>query len=131
MSQSIEIRWVSFPSRPNTPPDETVWVSVAKFDASWKKNREQYVGPGGSGAAIEGRYAKFGTWIESGEAVWIPWVGLESGEICFTDGRHRFSWLRDHGVQSVPIDVDPEIADEIRRRFGTTERASVHQFDTR
>ena len=108
-----------------------MWVSVAKFEASWKKNREQYVGPGGSGVAIEGRYEKFGAWIERGEGVWIPWVGLERGEIYFTDGRHRFAWLRDHGVHSVPIDVDPEIADEIRKRFGTTERASICQFGTR
>jgi hypothetical protein len=129
VNQSIEIRWISFPSRANIPPDETVWISVARFEASWKKNQQQYVGPGGSGAAIEGRYEKFGAWIESGEAVWIPLVGLERGEISFTDGRHRFAWLRDHGMQSIPIDVDPDIAKEIQKRFGSFERTSFCQYE--
>jgi hypothetical protein len=64
-------------------------------------------------------------------AEFLEAVGLESGEICFTDGRHRFAWLRDHGAQSMPIDIDPAIADEIRRRFVTSERASNCQFGTR
>lgn len=125
----MEIRWISVPLADGASPDERVWISAAKFDASWKKNLEQYIGPGGSGAAIEGRYEKFGTWIGRGEAVWIPWVGLESGEICFTDGQHRFAWLRDHGVQSMPIDVDPEIAEEMQKRFGSDECASFCRYE--
>jgi hypothetical protein len=123
LKQAIEIRWISVPP-PNgmPPPDETVWISVAKLDASWKKNRSQYFGPGGSGPVIDDRYNKFGTWLQRGEPVWIPWVVLDDGEIAFTDGRHRFAWLRDHGVKSIPIDVDPAIADEIRKRFGTVQR---------
>ncbi len=123
--RSKEIQWISVPLPVGVPsPDETVWISVTKLDASWKKNRGQYIGAGGSGPAIGDRYKEFGTWLESGKAIWIPWVGLERGEICFTDGRHRFAWLRDHGVQSMPIDVDPAIAGLMRLRFGTKERAS-------
>jgi hypothetical protein len=124
VTQPGEIRWISFPLPDGVPPDETVWIAVAKVDASWKKNHAEYVGANGSGAAIGDRYRQFGIWFEKGEAVWIPWVGLEEGEIGFTDGRHRFAWLRDHGVRAMPIDVDPEIAQEMRRRFGTTERTS-------
>jgi hypothetical protein len=117
-----EIRWISVPLPEDVEPDETVWISVAKFDTSWKKNRSQYIGPSGSGPAIGERYEKFGIWFEKGEAIEIPWVGLEDGEICFTNGRHRFAWLRDHGVKSMPIDVDPAIAGEMRKRFGVDAR---------
>lgn len=125
MTQFKEIHWISVPLPKGVPPDETVWISVAKFEASWKRNRAQYIGPGGSGPAIGDRYEKFGAWLDRGEAaVEIPWVGLDQGEIAFTNGRHRYAWLRDHGVKSMPVDVDPAIADEMRRRFGTTEDTS-------
>jgi len=124
-TESREIRWISVPLRERVEPDETVWISIAKLDASWEKNNSQYIGPGGSGPAIADRYEKFGIWLQQGEAVEIPFVGLENKEICFTNGRHRFAWLRDHGVKSMPIDVDPEIADEMRERFGTDKRVSL------
>jgi hypothetical protein len=124
VAQDKAIRWISVPLPEGAPPDETVWISVARLDASWKKQRKQYIGPGGCGRAIGNRYGKFGFWIERGEAIWIPWVGLDHDEIAFTDGRHRFAWLRDHGVQSMPIDVDPEIADAMKKRFGSLERKS-------
>jgi hypothetical protein len=128
VTQSKEIHWISIPLPDGAPPDETVWISVAKFEASWKKNRAQYIGPGGSGPAIGDRYEKFGAWLEQGEAVEIPWVGLEHGEIAFTNGRHRYAWLRDLGVKSIPVDVDPAIADEIRSRFGTEEQTSSYRY---
>ena len=77
------------------------------------------------------RYKKFGAWLNRGEAVEIPWVGLEDGEICFTNGRHRFAWLRDHGLQSIPIDVDPAIAGEMRKRFGVDVRFGEHRGSSR
>jgi hypothetical protein len=129
VAQSREIRWISFPLREDTPLDETVWVSVMKLDASWKKNRTQYIGPGGSGHAIGDRYKKFGAWLERGQAVWIPWVGLQNGKIAFTDGRHRYAWLRDHGMESMPIDVDPDLAEEMQKRFGTVKRASFCRYE--
>jgi hypothetical protein len=124
VTRSNEIRWTPVPRPKHVDPDETVWISVIKLDASWTKN-SQYIGPGGSGPAIGDRYQKFGIWLERGEPVWIPWVGLEDGEVCFTDGRHRFAWFRDHGVKSMPIDVDPAIAYEIRKRFGAIGRSSL------
>jgi hypothetical protein len=116
--ESNGIRWISVPLPEDVEPDETVWISVAKLDVSWRKNRAQYIGHGGSGRVIGDRYKKFGIWFEQGEPVQIPWVGLEDGEICFTNGRHRFAWLRDHGLKSMPIDVDPAVAGEMRKRFG-------------
>ncbi len=124
VTQYKEVRWISVPLPGGVPPDETVWISVAKLNASWKKNHEQYIGLGGSGPVIGDRYQRFGDWLRKGEAVWIPWVGLDNGEISFTDGRHRFAWLRDHDAKAIPIDVDPDIAGEMRGRFGSGERVS-------
>jgi hypothetical protein len=82
-----KIHGISVALPDNTPqPDETVWVSVGKVDTSWRKDRGQYIGPGGSGPAFGDRYKKFGLWLERGEPVWIPWVGLECGEISFAAG---------------------------------------------
>jgi hypothetical protein len=125
--QGKRVRWVSVEPPNGVPADETVWVSVAKLDASWKKRRVEYIGPGGTGPAIGDRYSRFGIWLQRGEAVWIPWVGLaRDRQISFTDGRHRFAWLRDHGVTAVPIDVDPDEAKKIEKRFGTTKRVSIY-----
>ena len=48
----------------------------------------------------------------------------QDGEISFTDGRHRFAWLRDHGLKVLPVQVPPEKALLIEARFGTTSRMS-------
>lgn len=115
-SQSIEaISWK--PSR-RSDDYETIWVDVAKLDASWKHDNGLYVGQSGAGG-INGRYARFGQWLSQGEPVETPDVSLGyNGEITFGNGRHRFAWFRDHGVKSLPVTVPDEQADEIKKRFG-------------
>src|ERR1017187_2127196 len=85
--------------------DEIVWLSVFAVDASWQKDGD-YVGVGGTGRAILGRYEKVGQRFEQGERMWLPQVCLDhSEEIVFTDGRHRFAWLRDRGCTALPMQV--------------------------
>lgn len=36
-----------------------------------------------------------------------------------TDGRHRFAWLRDHGLQALPVEVSTECETVYRTRFET------------
>ena len=38
---------------------------------------------------------------------------FDDGIIAFTDGRHRFSWLRDHGVKTLPVACSDIYADAI------------------
>jgi hypothetical protein len=124
--QRKEVRWVALEPPNGVTPDKTVWISAAKLDASWKRRPVEYLGPGGTGPAIGDRYRRFGIWLQRGEPVWMPWVGLAAdGDINFTDGRYRFAWLRDHGVTALPIDVDPDEAVTIEARFGTAERTSI------
>lgn len=42
----------------------------------------------------------------------------------FTNGRHRFAWMRDHDVEALPIAYEPNEADDLWQRFGTELRVS-------
>jgi hypothetical protein len=107
-------------------PDPVVWISVVKLDASWRRDVTRYVGEGaiGPGNGYPSRYKKFGEWFAEGHKIWMPHVGITGGHISFSDGRHRFAWLRDHGVRALPVTVSPDIEAEVRRRFGTRSRVS-------
>jgi hypothetical protein len=52
----------------------------------------------------------------------MPVVGMTGNAADFTNGRHRFAWMRDHGVEALPIACEPGEADDLRRRFGTAAR---------
>ena len=105
----------------------TVWVDVAKLDASWRHDKGFYITPNGGGNSIKGRYERFGKWLEQGLPVEMPEVSINDWRDCisFGNGRHRFSWLRDHGVTSLPVYVDKDQAEEIKKRFGTSSHQSV------
>ncbi|MDP1985223.1 MAG: hypothetical protein Q8K23_21950 [Sulfuritalea sp.] len=104
-----------------------VWVSVAQIEASWKENKEDYVGPGGTVAAIDGRYEKLDKWMSRGEfaTAHMSQVCLdESGMVQFSDGRHRFAWVRDHAAEAIQVQVPPNQGKAFAHRFGTDARLS-------
>jgi hypothetical protein len=107
-------------------PDPAVWISVLKLDASWRYDVPYYVGERaiGPGNGDPSRYKRFGEWIREGHQIWMPHVGFTRTYICFSDGRHRFAWLRDHGVRALPVTVSPDIEAELKKRFGTKSRIS-------
>jgi hypothetical protein len=123
-----DLRWVrQFPN----PDDHIVWIDVAKVDVSWQRDTTYYVGlngtcaPGGSGSKKS--YDKFGAWIKDHNCahVWMPHLGIgDLGFIEFTDGRHRFAWLRDHGVEAMPVSTSLAQEVELQRSFGTCNRVS-------
>lgn len=98
--------------------DVPVEIDVAKLDASWRKD-DAYIGPNGAGG-IRTRYPDFGTWFQArSEAVEMPEVSIGGfGEAVFVNGRHRFSWLRDHGVRRMPVIVPVDQVAAFRKRFG-------------
>lgn len=103
-----------------------VWVDVAKIDASWSKDYA-YVGPGGEGGTRK-RYPDFGRWLKTRTVpVEMPEIGMGQalGCIMFLNGRHRFSWMRDHGAKALPVLVSAEDAAVIERKFGSTKRETV------
>lgn len=95
----------------------TVWVDVAKVEAEMSGLLQ--VGPGGVGG-IDDRYQRFGEFAATGKAIEQPRAYIDAADrVAFSNGRHRWAWLRDHGVTEIPVSVRRAQAAEIRRRFGS------------
>ena len=100
----------------------TVMVDVQKLDAAFQRDAGFAIGPRGEGA-IAGRQAGFrdflvdavksGKKIEQSEVYVAP-----DGAVAFSDGRHRFSVLRDMGVKAIPISVPKESVAVTKRKYG-------------
>ncbi len=111
-------------SWPDAEPDAVVWIDPKLFDAAWRPS-DQWIGPNGLTGAQDERYSRVGRWIEAGNDIQMCVASREGDTACFTDGRHRFAWLRDRGLPAMPIQVPPEDADWFVRRFGSSARVSI------
>ena len=99
--------------------DVVVWIDIAKADRAWRRDPDYYIPP--NGPDHEHKYRKFGQWLsaEPVRTVWMPHVGLWRYTLQFTDGRHRFAWMRDHGVQSLPVTIIEAQARRLRNWLGS------------
>ena len=98
--------------------DELVLVNVARFDKAFQQDTGFYVGAGGEGG-IKGRYDRFGRWLDKDFGnryrIKAPEVYVDAdGKVSFTNGRHRYAWLRDHGVTTMPMAMPKEAAARAR-----------------
>lgn len=106
--------------------EPVVWLDIAKVEASFARTGDHYVGKGGSGAGQPSRFANIGRHFRSGRPMWMPHLGLDENLlISFTDGRHRFAWVRDHGAAAIPVTTSLEEEQELLRRFGSTLRETI------
>ena len=104
-------------------PDVVVWVDVQRVDVAFGRNLDHYVGRGGSGAGQASRYATVERRFLSQLPMWMPILRVcEDGTIRFTDGRHRFAWVRDHGARAIAVAADPDNASALDAGFGTSVR---------
>ena len=120
------IEWIEVPYAEgweDLEPDAVQWIDVTLFDAAWRQTN-QWIGPCGVGG-LGDRYARFGKWLLQGHPVQMCTIGLNKGEVGFADGRHRFAWLRDHGVHAIKVQLDPDSVNECLRRFPTLLSRSV------
>lgn len=80
-------------------------INVSKFDEKFKKSW-QYIGHNGVDG-IKDRYSQFGDWLhKTDEDIEAPLVGVsKSGDVDFTNGRHRYAYLRDNGVKHIPVSM--------------------------
>ena len=85
-----------------------VRVNATKFDDMWKPSW-QYIGKNGVGQTGD-RYQRFGEYIATTDApIHAATVSVDvSGDISFTNGRHRFAWLRDAGMKNIPVAMDQD-----------------------
>jgi hypothetical protein len=95
-------------------------LDVGKVEASFKKNLGHYVGLNGSGAGQQSRYDHVGRVIQSGYPIFMPHLSADDDNlISFTDGRHRFAWVRDHGAKAIPVSTYPGADSRLEAEFGT------------
>lgn len=105
-----------------------VLTNVSIFDKAWR-NSELYIGEGGSGQ-IKDRYQRFGLFVMGGTdaigghtfevepatSIELSDVNVSSnGDISFVNGRHRYAWLRDKGVDPIPVAMDNDSIENARR----------------
>jgi len=112
------INEIRFTAPKRTIGQKMVNVSVLAFDNAFKKDKSMYIGKGGRGG-IGKRYDNFGVFLNGGdldigdgiivsndkaESIEVPEVDVNvDGNVSFTNGRHRWAWLRDHGAKTIPV----------------------------
>jgi hypothetical protein len=95
--------------------DVLVDVLVEPFDRAFARETGFYVGEGGAGG-IAGRYDRFDKWIATAVSLEAPEVYVdEDGGVGFSNGRHRYAWLRDHGAVRIPMAMSRRAAKNAKR----------------
>jgi hypothetical protein len=101
--------------------EKMVTVNVQKIDQSWAKDHEYYIGTNGTGG-IRNRYGNFGEFMKTtSEAIQVSELNVDSsGQVTFTNGRHRFAYMRDQGAKVMPVAMNDESI-ENAKKFGYLE----------
>src|SRR4051812_29834346 len=118
MSQQFQnIKWV----RQWGGSDVIVWISVKKLDRLWQPEEGYYVGREAKEEyASPRRYQNVRKWLETQtRRMHMPHVWPCDGYVSFTDGRHRFAWMRDHGVKAMPVTTGRAGRDALKTMCGT------------
>jgi hypothetical protein len=107
-----------YPEEPTIPPlsqfirrpedrkcCKLVNIDVEKFDKLFQNNTDQYIGKGGTDNFINGRYKGFQDFLRTKEPIQASTVGISElyNQAQFTNGRHRYSVLRDMGMKIMPV----------------------------
>lgn len=101
--------------------EPVVWIDVVALDRVWRGS-DAYIGRGGAGSRHGARYQRVGAFIRGSAELYYPHVNLDGDTPVFTDGRHRFAWLRDHGAEAVAVTTSEAEVSRLRTLFGTTLR---------
>ncbi|HVJ26392.1 MAG TPA: minor capsid protein, partial [Vicinamibacterales bacterium] len=112
---------VAFTSHPNEQRHETtVMVDAAALERAWQLDDGYYIPPGGGGAGIDGRREAFEEFLKKEKPVQASRVNYDpkTGRAAFTDGRHRFSVLRDKGIDRVAITIPKNSVRKLPESFG-------------
>jgi len=99
--------------------DAVVWVDLARADAIWQLDN-LYI-PAGA-PDHRPKHEKFESWlIKATERVEMAHVAVSEGNsLSFTNGRHRFAWMRDHSAQAVPFTIWKGQARRLAKLVGTS-----------
>lgn len=119
----VDGRKVSIVKPKRARNDQIVWINTKAFDNIWKLNKDFYIGINGRGG-IKNRYQRFNMFMRGGQDEILPGTVIDvqptdsielsevsvnaKGLISFTNGRHRFAWMRDQGLKKIPVVMDKE-----------------------
>jgi hypothetical protein len=116
----MRIVWATHCELRNIEDDEDVivWVDVTKADALWR--RDSFYIPRGA-PDHRGKYERFGQWLAHARCpVEMAHVSVGDGNsLSFSNGRHRFAWVRDHGANAVPVTIWRGQARRLAKLAGT------------
>jgi 2'-5' RNA ligase/GNAT superfamily N-acetyltransferase len=97
------------PRRAALSGEKLVSIDTAAFDTAFQRETGFYLSEGGGPNAIHDRYTRFGDFIAEHDSIESSEVTINAnGKVGFTNGRHRYAWLRDHGVANIPVSMDEE-----------------------
>lgn len=110
----------------NTPdPDIRVWINIDTFDRLWLLSDQYIAVPGDAWDNQPEKFAKAGPLFSRGRADVMPEVGLDAkGIVGFSDGRHRYLWMRENGAEVMPLAVSKSQAKAVRALCGTRRQTS-------
>lgn len=107
--------------RPFEDREELVSIDIPAFEKAWSGawlEKDMLIPPGGGGAEINGRREGFRQWLKDnpGKAIETPEISVnERGEPSFTNGRHRYSVIRDGGEASMGVSMSPKSVENARK----------------
>ena len=85
------------------------FVNTNKFENAFKKDETGYIGPLGTENAIKNRYKGVEEFLKTAPSMIASEAYVKpNGSVVFGDGRHRFAYLRDQGLDKIPISMDKE-----------------------
>jgi len=98
-----------------------VEVNTAKFNELFKQDGISYIEPYGTNG-LDSRYEDVGKYLETGldiDAVKVCITEMKEGQIraSVIDGRHRFAYLRDLGLETMPVCLDKNSL-KIAKKYG-------------
>lgn len=92
-----------------------VYVDSDVFDTAFSKSANFYVGKYGENG-IGKRYNQFGDWIKQSPSMIVSSVDVnKDGVVMFANGRHRYSYLRDNGINPIPVAMDNESIENAKK----------------
>jgi hypothetical protein len=118
--ENVDLNSLNWEKPIATHPDEIEMVlDIQKVDNSWSKDKDMYIGPGGTGNPKRGSYQGFISYLQRGEPIGMPQIswGEWSKNIQFTNGRHRFAVLRDMGLKKIPAMIPKKQKDLFLKYF--------------
>lgn len=112
---------------PYNNENSLVMVKTKPFDEKFKHDEGFYIGKDGING-IKNRYSDFGKWFTAEHDTPMQTSDVtvrNNGSVIFGNGRHRYAWLRDSGLEHIPVTMDSDSLANAKRH-GLVESAEFY-----